>query len=204
MKIMVGVLLLSVAAATVAVGQKASCSTGIPPVIRGLKLGMTIEDLSFRLKGIRIAAPNRQGQQSFVLTFSPNPLKFREGIVNLENSSIISTAAYPEFEGAAKVGLDFMDGQLYSITIYYQDSVKWRNVDEFVALASGPLGVPSSAWLEDAQRDNVRNLNCDKFQMRAKIEGSQAALLLFDPSAPLIMAARKAELEEKRRGSFKP
>jgi hypothetical protein len=203
LKVFVAILVLLVTAPAFA-DQRVSCSGGISPQIRGLKLGMTVEQLSHKFKGIRIGAADRQGQQEVFITFSPNPLSVRDGLVNLENSSIVSTVVYPDFEGVVKIGLAFMDEHLYSLTIHYPGEVKWRNVDEFITTISGSLGLPTTAWVEDEDRENVRNLNCNKFQLRAKVEGHQAALLLFDPSAPLVLAARKAEVEEKKRGIFKP
>lgn len=189
--------------ATATAGQTSNCSAGVSPELRKFRLGMSTAEILHQVKGIKLPAVDRQGQQEIVIRTTPNPFSERGGVVNTGSVSYVSTVAYPQFLGADVLGIALFDSAVYSITVGYDSTSKWRNLDEFIDRVSTSLSLPSSGWTEGIT-DDVQVLKCKGFELHAKLKGNQAFLRLFNPETPLIIAARKAEAEEKKRGSFKP
>jgi hypothetical protein len=182
---------------------QAKCSAGSAPEIRGLTLGETIADVAQRLKGVRIEKADDLGETHLILKFREGDLSFKGGLLNLGESSLISTTNYPDFEGLERLEIESIDGRIYAIGVKYSTPPKWRNVNEFTTSLSTAFGLPVTAWEEDENSDGVMEIKCGKFQIRAKIEPSPVIRIL-DPAAPLILAARKVERDEKRRRAFRP
>ena len=199
-------LALTLAASTLVFGQQTSpsCSGGVSPTIRGFRLGIKTQDVTSKYKGLRLGPVDAQGQQTVALTVSPNSLEGQNGLINLEQSSIISKVRYPELTDINRMELAFIDGSLYSVSVRYENVARWKDVDQFVSTISPSLQLPQAGWVEDEERDYVRHLACSQFEVHAKVEGGRASLQLLDPAAPLTIAARKVEHEEKRRRAFKP
>jgi len=181
--------------------QQTKCSEGSPPEIRGLKLGLTVDEVAKKFNGIKIHAANDVGWRELVIQVSPANLDFSRGVVNLDRSSIVSTRTFPLFDGVGQLGLAFLDDRIYQIAVAYTTPPRWRNVDEFAGQLSLAFGLPVASWEDD--EDGVREIQCGRFRIRAKLD-PDPVIRIFDPSAPIVISARKVEREEKKRGAFKP
>lgn len=151
------------------------------PLVRGLKLGQSIDQLQRDLP--RIARwsdedPDEYGLRRILL--SPRMLEDPEKLA-----------------GVTSVSLDYFDDSLVSIEITYSREVKWQSNLHFVAAIAEQLKLPREGW----RQSDPSILTCDGFF----IEVADAnKLRMMDLRFPALAVKRKAEVQEKRKSAFKP
>jgi len=173
------------------------------PELRGLKLGMTAEQILARFPGLKIHPADKYGYRKVGLIFTPSDLAVRDGVMNFEQSTYISTVKFPDYKGLKSAGLQFLDDHIFSIQLVYDDSVKWQDLDEFIEKVATSLNLPKD-WQED-ETESEKYLQCDGFQVAAALSGyTGPTLRVSDLVTLLVIRERKAEKEEKQRSTFKP
>jgi hypothetical protein len=167
------------------------------PVIRGLRLGMTAEDV------FEVFAGNRHdGQMNLELTKTTDRFGFSRLDVFISGPSF-----KPRFAGVNQVSFQFLDRRITSMWISY-DGPEWTGVDEFISRVSEALNLPGlSAWKSagEVKNPSIKTLKCNGFQVRvSSYGGGQNSINLQDMSADRVLNERKAEAREKARREFKP
>ncbi len=148
------------------------------PELHGLRIGMTVEQVKAIVPSL---APDRADDLGFSTTsFSPdfNPQ--------------IDKAVYA---GVRTVTLDFLDGKLFTIWIGFNDSFKWKTLEEFVPGMSAELGLPPGAWSANSAKPIFE---CDDFELTAQMIGQGPSIRLVDKNARELWEQRRTEKEEKR------
>ena len=173
--------------------QKCSLTLAQSPAIRGLKLGMDVEEVLRQFPDSRDEphirnAVSMAGREFGVAKFSV-PTR--------------PHASESRFAGISGLSFEFLDGRLTSLWVQYAGP-EWRSIDEFISRLSGPLNLPEpNAW----QPVNAlqKTLTCTDFEVRAYSGGGGlSSLLIRNPLVDQIVKDRQAELKEKARSAFKP
>jgi hypothetical protein len=148
------------------------------PEFHGLRIGMTVDQVKAIVPSLE---PDRADDLGFSTTsFSPD-----------FNPQIDKTV----YAGVRTVTLDFLDGKLFTIWIGFNDSFKWKTLEEFVPGMSNDLGLPPGAWSADSAKPMVE---CDDFELTAQMIGQGPSIRLVDKNARELWEQRRTEKEEKR------
>jgi hypothetical protein len=191
-KICLAIFMLCVSAR----GQNGECELMLSqvPELRGLRLGMTAEATVRYILGLKIqmlALDERKNEFGWkAASFIPH---------------VRGKEKHP-FSGVSKVEIEVLDGILTSVKLEYDSTVRWKDVDEFVAAVSPPLRLPSKWPVDDSVPDvdaYKRKLDCLGFAVEAEVLGG-ASLRIFNTSTAEIIEKRKAAKEAKEKSEFKP
>jgi hypothetical protein len=173
------------------------------PTIRGLKLGMSAEQLL-----------------ALFLTANQNPNVKRviddaQGYPNYGVARILFHATgYPtafkeRFAGIDTINTTLFDGQVVELIIYYagSDSIprgpRWIKVDDFIAKLKEPFNLPDARdWLYNPQ--GSKTLKCIGFEIHASTSSGQGGISLIGKPYVDLAKERAAADEEQRRREFKP
>lgn len=148
------------------------------PELHGMRIGMTVDQVKALVPSL---APDRADDLGFSTTsFSPD-----------FNPQIDKTV----YAGVRTVTLEFLDGKLFTIWIGFNDSFKWKTLEEFVPGMSDELGLPPGAWSVDSAKPLVE---CDDFELTAQMIGQGPSIRLVDRNARELWEQRRTEKEEKR------
>jgi hypothetical protein len=177
------------------------------PELRGLKLGMSLQQVSKLYPGA---------------TTKFSAAGMRNKVYGLEEREISRDAEHgasaSRLADVHAIELDFIDGRLYRMRIYYDKSISWDDVEEFALRVSGGLNLPSAWANSDIGGGDRRHLHCGAFSLTASTEEPgkswSAILTMFDPVASKSARERvdkgltkqplEAEEKEKRRKVFRP
>jgi hypothetical protein len=149
-----------------------------PSELYGLRIGMTLDQVKLLVPSLQ---PGRQDNLGFASTsFSPdfNPQ--------------IDKATYA---GVRTISLDFLDNKLFAVWIGFNNSYKWKTLDEFVPGMSSALGFPSRAWEVVSSKPAIE---CNDFKVEASMIGGGPSIRITDQTAKAVWEQRRAEMEEKR------
>ena len=143
------------------------------PELRGLRLGMTFDQVKARVPQIQFGRPDETG----LTKTSINPLYD------------------PRFDKVAfadirTISFDFLDGRLTTLWIGYESSFKWQSVDEFVKGISKSLSVPA-AW---SPKRGGQQLSCDGFTVFVALIAGSPSIRLSDDAADETIATRREEV----------
>jgi hypothetical protein len=165
------------------------------PAIRGIRLGMKLDDVLALFPGSR--------ENDYVkFTLAANSASSNFGLINIG----ISPALYPNkerFLGIDQFSFVFVDEQMVRLYAEYRQP-PWPRLDEFIDKVSGAFQLPPSAqWaVENAAR---KNLMCDGFRIRVATQDQRASLTIEINDDPYkIQRERRDAAEEKARREFKP
>ena len=167
------------------------------PALRGLRLGMSVSDVSSRLGGLR-----------------PQPGRCGLSTLYLDGRQL--SAAARGFEGVAFLRLIFLDDKVVYLNVGYGREFPFKSFDEYLSTLSSSLGLPGMwrrvAGAPDFER--AQAMTCEGFVVAAGRVGS-LYVELHDTEAVKTLVRRdmeagqrqkrEAEREaERRRQSFKP
>lgn len=192
--------------------KKCTYSASSLPAVRGLRLGMSVEELEARYKGLRVPLPNSNGYAEVVLfvevTESKPDVSPGRGI------AVIKRQSFPEWVGVEKMILSFVDARLSDFTILYTaGEPDWRSSEEFAASVTASFGIPLKSWKKWGVY--AMYLECAGFRVEAKVEnyaGHNGGILrVTDTSASALLQSRhegvrqrEEEEAERRKRVFKP
>jgi hypothetical protein len=193
-----------------AYGQTQTTASGISPctlklaqspAVRGVKLGMKIEDVLTMFPGsaekdqIKSVIENVDGYPSFgVTTVYVNPWEY---------------STRDRFAGIADFSFVVLDDRVVKYRVEYAQpphGPSWRNVSDFVAKLVDSFQLPPTMnWDEDQNVPSQRRLKCDEFQLEASSVNQQGSLTVstLDPASKK-QQERRAAFDEKLRREFKP
>ena len=173
---------------------KCSLTLNQSPTIRGLKLGMDVEEVLRQFPG------------------SSNDPHIRTAIAWADKQFGVARFSAPthqqtsesKFAGISGLSFEFLDGRLYSLWVQYAGP-EWRSVDEFISRLSEPLNLPGPNSWEPADPSDQKTLKCVGFEIRVYIGGaSLSSLVLRNPAADQVVKERQTAEKEKARQAFKP
>jgi serine protease Do len=167
------------------------------PALRGLRLGMSVSEVSARLGGLR-PTPGRCGLSTLYLSSRQLPASARG------------------FEGVAVVRMVFLDDKVAYLNVGYGREFPFKSFDEYLSTLSSSLGLPG-LWRRvagSADFEQAQAMTCEGFVVAAGRIGS-LYVELHDTEAVRTLVRRdieagqrqkqEAEREaERRRRSFKP
>ena len=96
------------------------------------------------------------------------------------------------FEDVRTVSLDFLDGKLALLWIGFENTFKWKTVDEFVKGVSPELGV-SDQWNTKGRSQQLR---CADFELSVSMIAGGPSLRIVDSTAAETLAARRQAKED--------
>lgn len=195
------------------IGDK-KCSLGSDslPAVRSLRLGMPVEDLEARYKGMRVPLPNSNGYTEVVLFVEIEERK--PDVAPGRGIAMIKRQSFPEWVGVEKMIISFVDGRLSGYTIQYTaGEPDWRGPEEFAASVTASFGIPLKSWKKWGASE--MNLECAGFRVEATVEnfaGHNAGILrVTDTNAQALLQSRRDGVKrreedeaEQRRRVFKP
>ena len=145
------------------------------PELRGFRLGMTPEQVKTRVPQVIFQHPDDLG----LAKTSINP-------------GFDPTIDKVSFADVRTVSLDFLDGHVTQLWIGFEDTFKWKTVDEFVKGISQALSVPDD-W---ASKGRGRQLQCADFAMTVSpIAGAPSLRLVDLPAEELLVKRRQAKAD---------
>lgn len=156
------------------------------PVIRGIRLGMTVNEVLAVFPGAEKDDALRQSlsRGSFGVTgFSVDPSKY---------------GSKDKFVGVRGVSFGFLDGDLNSFSVEYSGP-EFRNNEQFISRIVGPLNLPGIEFWKGAA------LVCEGFTVAVRVipEGTIYVRNLEKDSNRVVREREEAVKEEARR-AFKP
>jgi hypothetical protein len=105
--------------------------------------------------------------------------------------------------GVSSMEVEFLDGNLESINVSYDSSVRWSNEKEFLSTVAERLGL-SNAWSGE-RSGSIHTIAGEGFRLDAEYNlGITPTLHLYDPTAQGVIRTRRTNQEEQKRQSFKP
>jgi hypothetical protein len=166
------------------------------PEVRGIRLGMSVEEVLGLFPGSSDAPEIRSALSSAdkhfgVTKFNVYPDRY---------------ASKVKFEGISQFAFEFLDNRLSAVYVGY-NGPEWKSVDVFISRLSESLKLPSANDWEASNLDSLKTLKCEGFEIRASIggtDGNSNYVLIHSLVAEQMVRDRQAEVKEKARREFKP
>jgi hypothetical protein len=183
---------------------QSNCFTAIQsPAVRGIRLGMTAEEVF----ALFPASSERPENKNAILSAEQPP---NYGIASLSfQPSTYPSPAKERFAAIDSVSITLFDGRVTDIQVAYAgpDSNPrgpvWNNVDDFIAKLSEAFALPAAKyWFEYSGYS--KTLKCAGFEMEASNQNRQGRIRLRNNGYIDAARQRAAADEEKRRRDFKP
>jgi len=169
--------------------EKCTLTISQAPELRGLRLGMTREQVKVIFPKLDRVIENSHAVEWL-------------GLLNVriypDENNTTDTA---KFEDVMSIELGFFDKRLSRIIVTYFKDYKFDNANDFTKKVSEALRVPN-AWKVEDYSNNRRVMDCDGF--RIYVDSSEPSIWLWDITADSILQKRKEEEKERKRKSFKP
>lgn len=171
------------------------------PAIRGVKLGMRIQDVLVMFPG----SAEKDQIKSAIVDVAGYP---NFGVTNIYiNPWEYSTK--DRFAGIADFQLVVLDARVVKYQVEYAsppNAPSWRNVSDFINKLADSFKLPlATSWDEEQSTPYLRKLRCDGFQLEASNLNLRGTLTVSTPeSASKKQQERRAAFEENLRREFKP
>lgn len=169
------------------------------PAIRGLRLGMNVDQLLALFPG----SSDDPTIKSALGNAPPAP-NYGQIRLNLSPSNYSSP---PQFSGVQIVGVDIFDGRIYRLIVEYigtPDQYPWSHVDQFIEKMINTYKLPELAKWNQPGGNAVRVLECEGFKIKASISGSGPSIELQTPEPDREREARREAEMKKLRDAFVP
>lgn len=163
------------------------------PEIRGLRLGMSAEQLLTLF-------PDEANRRRIIDAVSVSKQPELYGVGNLDLAG--SEKDNPRFAGVNYISIRLLDERVTSFHIGYKP-VEWKSVDQFVTKLSEGLRLPKLPWERGNQSSVV---TCKGFRLEAYAfqSSGESVVRVIDTSVNQIVEARKEVEKEKARQAFRP
>ncbi|HEU4794900.1 MAG TPA: hypothetical protein VFT02_04670 [Pyrinomonadaceae bacterium] len=163
------------------------------PEIRGLRLGMSAEQLLTLF-------PDEANRSRIIeaVRISKQPELYGVGNLDLVGNEKDN----PRFSGVNYFSIRLLDERVTSFHIGYKP-VEWKSVDQFVTKLSEGLRLPNLPW----ERGNDSSvLKCKGFKLEAYVfqSSGECVVRVMDTSVNQIVEDRKEVDKEKARQAFRP
>ena len=173
-------LLLSACAAARAQDAKCTATLAQLPAaaaeLYSFRPGMTLEQVKARFPRLVLGRPDQFG----VLKTSVNP-------------TFDATLDKTNLQGVRTLAFEFLDGQLYTLSIGYDNAFKWQTLEEFLPGMDKALGLPA-AWAKKSWRGH--EMDCADFQLTVRLIAQSPSLVIVDKTARARLNQRIADAPE--------
>jgi hypothetical protein len=173
-----------------------SLTEATSPKIRGLRLGMTTQELlamfpgSTKRKEIKDALEKAKApstNEAVYLTFDP-----------------ATDSGKSEFADVGSVSAGLHKGKVMDLAVQYV-SPPWGTIDEWVAKVSEAFQLPGAqGWNAGSNETPNKVLKCNGIEIEATIQGGGGSVRLRNTEIFRGIEERANAAEEKRRRDFKP
>lgn len=182
---------------------QSNCSLINPPAIRGIRLGMTTEEVFALFPG----ASERLENKTAIAAAAEAP---HYGVAGLYfNRLSYPSSARENFAGIDSISITLFDGHVAELRIEYAGpnsqprGAGWNHVDDFIAKLSEAFGLPEPKyWLDTAS--SQKSVKCSAFEIHATNSAGQGSVSLHKVGYRETLRQRAMADEEKRRREFKP
>ena len=171
------------------------------PAVRGIKVGMTVEDLLALF-------PGSAAEEGVKLTISKADNYPNFGVMRMDIAPN-RYATKERFAGIAYFNFVILDGRVAQYQVDYSGAPNgptWLYIDDFIAKIAEALHLPASPnWIPHEQNSSTKELRCDGFQIRVSNVSLRGSLTVATVDAPFkIQKERLAAFEAKGRRDFRP
>ena len=176
---------------------------------------MRLEEVLRCFNGLEVKSANEVGLQEIKLYVSTNigvtsklkseQLRLLEkyedkGLRNTANGAYVNKEVFPCLEGLNSLEFQFLDGQISSIHLEYDSSVKWSSVEEFTKKISELLRL-SGTW--ELVGHSRKRLRAKTYWIEVNVGTySGSNLRLQDSEAEHVIKERMAAKEDHQRRTF--
>lgn len=180
--------------------QKPNCKLTLAqaPAIRGLRLGMTSDEL--------FAAFPANERQEFdrvqQLKSAELPPHFGRTIFQFALSDY---ATKGRFTGIGSFMFELFDGKVVAINAHYQNAPQFESNGQLMEIIAGQVGLPEyKDWLGYNEYSSNPMLVCDGFKFQVYMRGASSfSIFLTDPTFTKIVEDRKKADRARKREGFK-
>jgi len=169
------------------------------PSVRGLKLGMTMDELFPLFPGMS----DSEGIKQTLSTAESFP-KFGDTAFSINP---LSWGNKERFAGISDVWVHTFDRRIIGLSVRYDEfpgGARWKNADDLIQRFSDSLHLPGpKEWGPDPYNTSVKKLMCDGFEV-AVSAGDRGSISFYTHSWEGIRKERLAAFEEQKRRDFKP
>ncbi len=168
------------------------------PAVRGVKLGMTIEELFPLFPGM-----SDNGSIKYTLASDEGYPNFGEAYLGFTPSN---WPGKERFAGINSYHLRLFDHRIVGVSVTYDQfpaGARWRNTDDLIQKFSESLHLPGPQNWPSETANPRRTLKCDGFEV-AITGGDQANISFYAPGWEGVKRERLAAFEEQKRRDFTP
>jgi hypothetical protein len=169
------------------------------PAVRGMKLGMTVDELFPLMPGSSDNAGYKQ-----ILSAAEGYPKFGDAAFSIFPSS---WGNKERFAGISDLWVHTFDRRIIGLTVRYEQfpsGARWKNADDLIQRFSDSLHLPGpKEWGPDPFSTSVKKLKCDGFEVTVSA-GDQGSINFYTSSWEGTRKERLAAFEEQKRREFKP
>jgi hypothetical protein len=177
------------------VQSKCSLTEANSPSVRGIRLGMNLEQLlalfpgSSRRKEMKDAIERAKAATGEVMYLVFDPA---------------TDASGDRFAGVDSVSAGIYKGRVTDFNVLYVGPT-WRTIDEWVAKLSETFSLPrAQEWMAGPNENPNRTLQCGGIEIEAAIQGGGGSIRVRNTENLKEMQDRTTAEEERRRRAFKP
>jgi hypothetical protein len=171
------------------------------PAIRGIKLGMTLDEVLALFPGSRY--------DEYIKNEIAN-VGFYSGVETLPRFGVVHFGVTPaqystkqKFADIESLSFTFLDDRLVVYGVQYSRP-PWPKLDEFIDKVAGAFHLPAAdKWT--SENSLRKNLECDSFRLQAFTRDGRAGLILRTDDDPVVtQRERRAASEAEARREFRP
>jgi hypothetical protein len=172
--------------AIAAPAQEGRCNLKLTqaPTLRGLRLGMSTEQVRAVFPKVSIPLADENGSASGFAAFSSEP-----------------DANAVNFKGVSAIYLSFFDNRLVRFSVQYDGSVQWDSSARFSTKVSESLRLPD-LWVSGS--GGSRKLSCDGFEVETNSYNNGSIGMRETTGWEAVIERRAKEIREKKQQAFKP
>ncbi|HXU08438.1 MAG TPA: hypothetical protein VN743_05535 [Blastocatellia bacterium] len=171
--------------------SRCSLTEATAPGVRGLKLGMSVEQITALFPGSTkrketkdALAKAKTGSEVVHVTFEP------------------SDSGKDQNVDVASFSAGFLKGRVIGFSVHYLGP-EWKNVDEWIAKLSETLGLPGvNNWQPGPSETPNKVLRCSGIEIEAAMEGGGGSITIRSTENPNDSQDRARD--EKKKRDFKP
>jgi hypothetical protein len=184
---------------------KCSLTPTQAPAVRGLRLGMSVEELFALFPG---GSEDRRNEQQEQLARAAQPPNFGE--TSFEFTTRNFSSGKDRFLGVWSVGVTVFDRRVFRVTVTYSDSNWSRNVpvwsvDEWIKKLSEALGLPGPEyWERQTSFSGEKVLKCVGFEAVVRDHTHTMTYEFRDTTYRAQQEQRRKAWREERQREFKP
>ena len=183
--------------------QKCSAQLARSLTIRGLRLGMSIEETLALFPG----ASERQDVKSALANANDHP-NYGQARLSFAPGNVSQSVRQTRFEGVSNINVTLFDSRLVSFSVQYPGfeggGYSWKNVDDLISKFAETLRLPEPRYW-NSNDGYTKHLDCGELRVSAFASGNgNGSITIADDSYVKVVEERRSSLYEKRRHEFKP